>query len=170
MENKISAKFHFLMLAAVFFLLIMDQLTKWLAIRYLMPLKGEGIDIIPACLQLRYLENKGAAFGILQNAQWFFLILTALLLLFLLYVYVKLPFQRKYLLLRWIMVVLAAGAVGNAIDRARFRYVVDFIYFSLINFPIFNVADIYVTCSIFVLVISLLFIYKEEDLEILKKK
>jgi signal peptidase II len=65
------------------------------------------------------------------------------------------------------LVFIAAGAIGNLIDRVRLDYVVDFFYFSLINFPIFNVADIYVTFAAVVLVILLLFVYKEEDLEFL---
>ena len=66
--------------------------------------------------------------------------------------------------------LIAAGAIGNMIDRIRFDYVVDFIYFVLINFPIFNVADIYVTVSTVILVILLLFVYKEEDLSFISFK
>ncbi len=65
------------------------------------------------------------------------------------------------------LVFIASGAIGNLIDRIRNDYVVDFLYFSLIDFPIFNVADIYVTLSSVFLVILLLFVYKETDLEFL---
>ena len=68
------------------------------------------------------------------------------------------------------LILIAAGAIGNLIDRVRLGYVVDFFYFSLINFPVFNVADIYVTVSSFYLVILLLFVYKESDLEFLAFK
>ena len=57
-----------------------------------------------------------------------------------------------------------AGSIGNMIDRIRYDYVVDFIYFVRINFPIFNVADIYVSLSAVILIILLLFVYKEKDL------
>ena len=66
--------------------------------------------------------------------------------------------------------LIAAGAIGNMIDRIRLNYVVDFIYFVLINFPIFNVADMYVTISTAVLVIMLLFVYKENDLSFISFK
>jgi len=170
MENKRFIRLHLAMIISLVFFIALDQLTKLWAIKYLMPIGKNSIDIFPGVLELRYLENKGAAFGILQNQQWIFLVLTVLLIIAMVYIYFKMPFEKKYWLLRWTMLILMAGAIGNAIDRIRFQYVVDFIYFSLINFPIFNVADIYVTCSIFVLVISFLFFYKEEDLEIFKKK
>lgn len=63
-----------------------------------------------------------------------------------------------------------AGAAGNLIDRIRFGYVVDFFYFRLIDFPVFNVADIYVTVSFAVLLLLVFFQYKEEDLEFFGKK
>ena len=63
-----------------------------------------------------------------------------------------------------ILIFLIAGAIGNFIDRILYHYVIDFIYFSLINFPVFNVADIYVTCSVFVLFILILFVYSEDEL------
>ena len=72
-----------------------------------------------------------------------------------------------YIKLHVALVFITSGAIGNLIDRVRLDYVVDFIYFSLINFPIFNVADIYVTLSTIYLVILLLFVYKESDLEFL---
>jgi signal peptidase II len=64
---------------------------------------------------------------------------------------------------------MAAGAIGNMIDRVLKHYVVDFIYFELINFPIFNVADCYVTISAALLIISIMFIYKEEDFKFISK-
>ena len=77
----------------------------------------------------------------------------------------KLPFTRRYLPLRVCMVLLVSGALGNVIDRVMHRYVVDFFYFKLIDFPVFNVADIYVTVGTFILAFLLLFYYKEEDLD-----
>ena len=69
---------------------------------------------------------------------------------------------------RNIIIFLSAGAIGNYIDRVSNNYVVDFIYFSLIDFPVFNVADIYVTVAIFFLLILILFYYKDEDLDEIK--
>lgn len=79
--------------------------------------------------------------------------------------YMKVPMERRFLPLRICAVMIVAGAFGNCIDRVRLNYVVDFFYFKLIDFPIFNVADIYVTVSTFALVILLFFYYKEEDFE-----
>ena len=73
--------------------------------------------------------------------------------------------ERKYLPLRACAVLIAAGAVGNFIDRIRLGYVVDFLYFKLIDFPIFNVADIYVTVSTALFIVLLCFYYKEEDID-----
>ena len=79
------------------------------------------------------------------------------------YVLYKMPEEKKYRILHVLLSLIAAGAIGNMIDRIRLDYVVDFIYFVLINFPIFNVADIYVTVATALFAISVLFLYKEED-------
>ena len=73
--------------------------------------------------------------------------------------------EKKFLPLRICAVLIMAGAYGNCIDRIRYGYVVDFFYFKLIDFPIFNVADIYVTVSVAAVIILLFFYYKEEDLD-----
>ena len=73
--------------------------------------------------------------------------------------------EKKFLPLRICAIFIASGAIGNVIDRVRLNYVVDFLYFKLIDFPIFNVADIYVTVAAVMLVILVCFYYKEEDLE-----
>ena len=80
------------------------------------------------------------------------------------------PSDKKYLPLRIVLIAISAGAAGNLVDRVMLHYVRDFIYFSLIDFPVFNVADIYVTCSVFVLVYLILFYYKEEDLNFFSSK
>ena len=79
------------------------------------------------------------------------------------------PQNKKYTALNYIIVFLIAGAIGNYIDRIAKNYVVDFIYFSLINFPVFNVADCYVTVSVILLFILILFYYKDDDLEEIKQ-
>ena len=147
-------------------LLLLDQLTKVWAVS---ALAEHPIEIIPGVFELRYLENHGAAFGILQNQRWFFLVLTAVFVLALLLAYWKLPGGKRYLPLRILCAALMAGALGNFIDRLTLGYVRDFLYFRLIDFPIFNVADIYVTVSAFAFVILVLFVYKEEDFKFLKK-
>ena len=86
------------------------------------------------------------------------------------YVLIKIPRQRHYYILEFLLVMVASGAIGNLIDRVRFGYVVDFFYFKLINFPIFNVADIYVSVSCVLLAFLLLFFYKEHDFAFLSFK
>ena len=95
----------------------------------------------------------------------FFYISTAVITVAVIWFYLKVPMERKFLPLRLCAIAVIAGAYGNFIDRVRLNYVVDFFYFKLIDFPIFNVADIYVTVSAAVLAILILLYYKEEDLE-----
>ena len=155
-------------LPAIGLLVLLDQLTKLLAIRYL---KGTGgIPLIKNVFELYYVENRGAAFGILQGKMFFFYLITAVVAAGILYVVYKLPEKRKYLPLLVILAFLLAGAAGNLIDRAFRQSVVDFIYFKPIDFPVFNVADIYVTCSTFVMVILILRYYEDEDFAFLSLK
>lgn len=142
-------------------LVLLDQATKLAAVSALKD--GGPFVLIPGVFQLQYLENRGAAFGLLQNARIFFLAVTLIALAAVIYVLVRLPLKRRYIVLRFLMVLIAAGAVGNMIDRVFLGFVRDFLYFSLIDFPIFNVADIYVTCATILLILLLLFYYKEED-------
>ena len=92
-----------------------------------------------------------------------FYITTPILTLLLAYLYLRTPVRKRYLPLLAVYLFLVAGALGNLIDRILYRYVIDFIYFSLIDFPVFNVADIYVTCSIVVLFLLILFYFKDMD-------
>ncbi len=142
---------------------ILDQWSKHMASLYL---QGTGgVDLIPGVFRLTYLENRGAAFGVLQGQQWFFYIITAVILVVVLLVYMRISARRKFLPLRVCAVLIVSGALGNLIDRVRLGYVVDFFYFELIDFPVFNVADIFVTMSAVLLAVLLLLYYKEEDLE-----
>ena len=144
-----------------------DQLTKWMAVLHLK--NQQPKVLINNVFELYYLENRGAAFGIFQGKRIAFLIITIVILVFLAYCFWNIPYTAKYTALRCIIVLIGAGAVGNFIDRMSNGYVVDFFYFKLINFPVFNVADIYVTLSAIFLAILLLFRYKEEDLNVLVK-
>ena len=145
-------------------LIIIDQLTKSLAVTHL---KGQDPLVIwKGVFELRYLENRGAAFGILQNQRMFFLILTSCIMIVIAYIYIKkIPHERRFLWFDIIAILFFAGAIGNFIDRLVQNYVVDFFYFCLIDFPIFNVADIYVTVAAVLLIVLGLFYYKEEDFE-----
>ena len=145
----------------ILFLVLLDQGTKYLAILYL---KGNsGIPLIDQVLTLRYLENRGMAFGLLQNKILFLVLICMVFFAAIIYLFIKTPATVYYRPLLYTAAVVFSGAMGNFIDRVFRRYVVDFIYFSLIDFPTFNVADIYVTCGIAALVFLLFFRYREED-------
>ncbi len=162
--KKIRSLVVFMAAAAIFTGL--DQWTKWLAQTSLKGLNGP-VPVIPGIFELVYVENYGAAFGILQNQRLVFYIVTPLVLLAVLYAYLRTPKTRHFLPLRIVCVLLFSGAAGNLIDRVALGYVVDFFYFVPINFPVFNVADCYVTISTALLFIAVLFVYKEQDLEFL---
>lgn len=146
-------------------LIAVDQTTKYFAVKNLMNQKP--YVVWDGVFELHYLENRGAAFGMLQDQKVFFVLIAVIILAVIMYVLIKAPYQKMYTKLHITLVFIASGAIGNLIDRLRYDYVVDFLYFSLIDFPIFNVADIYVTLSSVFLVILLLFVYKETDLEFL---
>ncbi|MBO5209287.1 MAG: signal peptidase II [Lachnospiraceae bacterium] len=147
---------------AMIVLVILDQITKYLAVLHLKD--KPAFNIINGVLELNYLENKGAAFGMLQNQKIFFVFVATIILGVIAYILYKTPDTKKYTIMHILLTLIAAGAIGNMIDRIRLDYVVDFIYFVLINFPIFNVADIYVTIATVILIFVLLFYYKESDL------
>ena len=150
-------------LISIVVLVYIDQFTKYLVVGHLKD--RPAYVLIRNIFQLEYLENRGAAFGILQNQRVFFYISVLLITAAVIWFYSKVPMEKKYLPLRICAVLIVSGAFGNCIDRIRLNYVVDFFYFKLIDFPIFNVADIYVTVAAFLLVILILVYYKEEDLE-----
>ena len=147
--------------AAIVLLLAADQYTKSLAVQYLKD--QPSIELIPGVLELFYLENRGMAFGLLQDQYWLFAMMTVLFLIVMVIVFYKLPKTRRFLPLFAVLTVLTAGAVGNFYDRFLNLYV------SLINFPVFNVADIYVTVSVAVFLLLYLLYYKDEDFAFLHK-
>lgn len=164
-----SKKMVVIDLVIAFVLVLVDQFTKHLAVLNLM--NKPSIVLIPGVLELHYLENRGAAFGALQGGKIFFVIMTVVALAFMAYVIVKMPAGKKYTPFHIMSGVLIAGALGNFIDRLRLDYVVDFIYFSLIDFPIFNVADMYLTVTCVLLMILILFgKYEETDFVFFSRK
>lgn len=161
-----SAVFSLIGFAAAVFL---DQWSKYLAVFFLKDQPAKVL--IQGIFELYYLENKGAAFGMLQNRQFIFIAGAVIICIAVVYVISRMPVSRRYIPLRICAVLLCAGAVGNMIDRIRLNYVVDFFYFRLIDFPVFNVADCYVVAACFFFAVLILFYYKEDDdFHFLKKK
>lgn len=153
-------------IVAILLLLICDQYTKFLAVTKLQ--NQRPVSLIKDVLEFYYLENHGAAFGMLQNKKVLFIFMTTVMIVIVLYVLYRLPLEKKYNVWHIFLSLIVAGGIGNMIDRVRLEYVIDFIYFKLINFPVFNVADIYVTCGTILLFIVILFFTKEEELKFLK--
>jgi len=137
-------------------LVLIDQAVKQLVLTYLAPIGRT--PIIENVLYLLYHENTGAAFGILQNNTLVLGILSAVISAGIIWMLAKKQVPGKYL--PWCAAVALGGALGNMIDRLLRGFVVDYIYFSPINFPVFNFADICLTCSLFAIIIDVLFIEK----------
>lgn len=156
----------------IIFLIILDQWTKKLAVLHLKD--GPAFQLIKDVFELYYLENKGAAFSILWGQKTFFVIITGILFLIMFYLYIRMPEKIRFFWAKLVLILLMAGAVGNLIDRCIHNYVIDFFYFKLINFAVFNVADIYITVGAFLFIFTFCFYYKEEEIDeilpFLKKK
>lgn len=149
-------------------LILLDQITKFFAKSYLEP--NGPVDIIKNVFSLEYLENTGIAFGMFKGQFPIFVLLTLVILAGVIYLFVKLPKEKRYYPLEVCLVLVTAGAIGNMIDRVIHNYVIDFLYFNLIDFPIFNVADCYVVIAVILLFILILFYYKDEDFELISSK
>lgn len=146
----------------VFILLVcIDQITKYVAKLFLQG--NEPVSLIKDVLEFQYLEggNTGAAFGMFQGKTFLLGCVSLLVFIVITGVFLKLSKEKDNKWLCWCLVVMAAGAIGNGIDRFVHHYVIDFIYFKLIDFPIFNVADCYVTIA--AIVLFLLVLLQKED-------
>ena len=164
MEKESRRVMHYIIaIAGILSGVALDQLTKYYALTRLKD--QDPYVIIKGVFQLEYLENRGAAFGLFQNQRFFFYLSVAAILMVVIWFYIKVPMERHYMPLRICAVFIASGALGNFIDRVRLNYVVDVLYFKLIDFPIFNVADIYVTVTTILLFLLICFYYKEDELE-----
>lgn len=139
--------------------LILDRVSKIYAINNFIenPISGK-------ILNFTYLENRGAAFGILQNNRFFFLILTIAIVGFLIYYFIK-NYKKNNKILNIAIAFIIAGALGNFYDRLFNAYVVDFIEFAFVKFPVFNVADIFVTLGSGLLIIYMIFFDQGEKIK-----
>jgi len=136
-----------------------DQLSKLLVLRYIKP--EDTIPLLKGIFHLTYCENRGAAFGILQG-RFGLLFITTLLVIIAVTVYM-IKKRPQSLTLTTSVTLLIGGAIGNLIDRVCRGFVIDFLDFRLIHFPIFNIADCFVVCGAILLVIYVLFIEEHKD-------
>ncbi len=138
-------------------IIILDQFTKFLAVKYLV---GQPpIVIIPEHFEFRFVKNFGAAFGILQEKRIFFILITTAVIIFII-VFLYKNFKSLSNFANFSILLLLGGAAGNYIDRIRLGYVVDFIrvnIFKSYDFPVFNVADIFIVVGTILIVFVVLF-------------
>ena len=142
---------YFLVTAGV---VVLDQITKYLTVRFI-PLY-EHIAVLPGVVGLTYVRNTGAAFSSFEGMRWLFVLLFLVFTGALLWEYFKkrLPFTRFE---RFCIAAIYGGGVGNMIDRLRLGYVVDMIETLFVDFPVFNVADCFITCGCIALLAHLVF-------------
>lgn len=143
-----------------------DQLSKYIVVKNIRP--NEMIPVIDNFFYLTFIRNEGAAFSILQNGRLFFLILTPVIAVFLIYFLMK----SKSSFLKLSLAMILGGAAGNYIDRLLIGSVTDFFSFRFGSYPfaIFNVGDAIITIGTCLLAVYLIFIYKEPDKKGPKRK
>ena len=140
-----------------------DQITKYLTVAGI-PLHSR-VEVLPGVVGLTYVQNYGAAFSSLQGMRWLFIVIFVLFTAGVIWEYRKkyMPFTTFE---RWCIAAIYGGGLGNLIDRVRLGYVVDMIETRFIEFPVFNVADCFITCGCIALIIHLIFcnraFWKEE--------
>lgn len=134
-----------------------DQITKLLVLAEI-PLFGH-VDAVPGLFHLTYVQNTGAAFSSFEGMRWMFVVLFIILtvLIFVEYFKKPMPFTTFE---RWCIAAIYGGGMGNVIDRVRLGYVVDMIEVDFINFPVFNVADCFITCGCIAMIVHLIFFNK----------
>ena len=139
-------------------IIIADQVTKLLTVANI-PLYTR-VDFLPGILSLTYVQNDGAAFSMLEGQQWLFALVFAVFAGFIIWEFSKKRFPFKTFE-RFCIVAVFAGGLGNMIDRLRLGYVVDMITTDFMRFPVFNVADIFITCGCILLMLHLVFFNKD---------
>ena len=159
---------NILPIIAVAILILLDQGTKLWALASLKPV--HNMTLAEGFMDLTFVENRGVAFGMFSGQRWFILLLTCVIAAGLIWFYVMMPKKKEYFPLRVSLVLVLSGAIGNIIDRLFRGYVVDFFEFTFFEWPVFNVADIYVVVGVILLALMLIFVVKEEDLDFKKKK
>ncbi len=144
-------------------LTLLDQFLKDKALSFC----GKPSELIPGLLELTYVENRGMAFGLFEGARWLFLAAALLFLLASLILVWRMKLNKRSLPLFISLLLIASGAVGNGLDRLIHGYVTDYLYIRLIDFPVFNAADIYVCSGAVLAALLLLFVYDEEEASVI---
>ena len=139
-------------------IVLADQFTKYLTVANIA--LGQEIPFIPGLLQFTYVQNTGAAFSSFEGQQWLFATIFVVFTILIIWEYKKkkLPFSKFE---RWCIAAIYGGGLGNMIDRVRMGYVVDMIETLFMDFPVFNVADCFITCGCIAMMTSLILFNKE---------
>lgn len=162
--QKKNLLFDALALLSAGALVSIDQFTKSLVIRDLSG--GREIVVLDGVFKIVSSKNTGAVWGIFSGKTDILSIVTVIILAAVLFLYFRIPWKnKKFRALKILCIFLTSGAIGNLIDRISLKYVVDFLYFELIDFPVFNIADCYITMSMILVIILVIFYYKDEDFE-----
>ena len=135
-----------------------DQFTKYLTVANIA--LSQDVPFLPGLLQLTYVQNTGAAFSSYQGQQWLFALIFLVLTGLILFEYFKKPMGFSKLE-RWCIAAIYGGGLGNMIDRVRLGYVVDMIETTFMDFPVFNVADCFITCGCILMIAHLILCNKE---------
>ena len=133
-------------------LIAIDQISKYLAVNYLVNIGS--IPIIKNIFHLTYVENRGAAFGMFQNNQIIFIVVAIVACVFGLYYLYK---KDLNILGKSAIILIISGALGNLIDRIRLGFVVDYFDFRVIWDYVFNVADVFVVVGTILLCVYIIF-------------
>ena len=147
--------YYFLLIAGI---TAADQFTKYLTVTNI-PLYAD-VDFLPGFMNFTYVQNTGAAFSSFDGMRWLFILIFLVFTVAWLWEYRRksMPFTNFE---RWCIAAIYGGGLGNVIDRVRLGYVVDMLETQFIKFPVFNVADCFITCGCIAMIVSLLFFNKE---------
>ena len=142
----------------IILMVFLDQISKYIIVSKFS--LGQSIEIIKDFFSLTYVQNYGAGFSIMQNATYTFYVITVIAVVILTYMLLKAKKEEKLNKISYLLII--GGALGNFIDRLTRIYVVDFLDFLIFgwNFPVFNVADCFVTIGCFLLIFSTIMEYK----------
>lgn len=163
MNVKKNIKIYILPIIAIALLTAIDQLAKFIVAGSFK--LYESKRVIKNVFSITYIQNRGVAWGMFQGKRVIFIIMTVLVLLMCLYIYANIADNSKFTFLKVLLVILISGALGNMVDRIKLGYVIDFFQLEFIDFPIFNVADIYVVVSMILIFLLVMFKYSNEDFD-----
>lgn len=146
----------------------LDQWTKWLTVTHIPSTNGSAVvKAIPGFFHITHIKNTGAAWSMLEGQTWLFVLVTAVFFAIVGVLIWKKVLQKKFELV--CLAMIAGGALGNLIDRLRLGYVVDMFEFEFVRFPVFNVADIFLTCGAVLLCVYIIFFYSRDEAKRLER-